>query len=59
MEDCYKPVTVSNFWSNNYIEYESKSDRNKRRSLEKYLNKIIPYLKGIINNLKKYYTRKI
>ena len=51
MEDCYKPVTVSNFWSNNYIEYESKSDRNKRRSLEEYLNKIIPYLKGIINNL--------
>ena len=59
MEDCYKPVTVSNFWSNNYIEYESKSDRNKRRSLEEYLNKIISYLKGIINNLKKYYTRKI
>ena len=59
MEDCYKPVTVSYFWSNNYIEYESKSDRNKRRSLEEYLNKIISYLKGIINNLKKYYTRKI
>ena len=59
MEDFYKPVTVSNFWSNNYIEYESKSDRNKRRSLEEYLNKIISYLKGIINNLKKYYTRKI
>ena len=59
MEDCYKPVTVSNFWSNNYIEYESKSDRNKRQSLEEYLNKIISYLKGIINNLKKYYTRKI
>ena len=25
----YKPVTVNNFWSNNYIEYESDSDRNK------------------------------
>ena len=20
-EDCYKPVRVGNFWSNNYIEY--------------------------------------
>ena len=27
-ENYYKPVRVSNFWSNNYIEYESKCDRN-------------------------------
>ena len=27
-EKYYKPVRVSNFWSNNHIEYESKSDRN-------------------------------
>ena len=27
-EDYYKPVRIGNFWSNNYIEYESKSDRN-------------------------------
>ena len=25
-ENYYKPVRVSNFWSNNYIEYESKID---------------------------------
>ena len=30
----YKSVTVSNFWSNNYIEYENKGDRNKRLSVE-------------------------
>ena len=24
----YKPVRASNFWSNNYIEYESNGDRN-------------------------------
>ena len=44
------------FWSKNYIEYESKSDRNKTLSDEKYFNKIRPYLKDIINNLKKYMT---
>ena len=27
-ENYYKPVIVSNFWSNNYIEYKSNGDRN-------------------------------
>ena len=52
-EDYYKPVKAGNFWSNNYIEYESKGDRNKIVSVEEYLNKIRPYLKDMINNLKK------
>ena len=55
----HKPVTVNNFWSNNYIEYESDSDRNKRQSFEEYLNKVRPYLENIINNLKKSDTGKI
>ena len=54
-----KPVRVYNFWSNNYIEYESNGDRNKTLSGEEYLNKIRPYLKDIINNIKKYDTWKI
>ena len=55
-KNYYKPVRVSNFWSNRYIEYD---DRNKTLSVEEYLNKIIPYLKDIINNLKKSNTLKI
>ena len=56
----YKPVTtVSNSWSNNYIEYESDSDRDKTLSIEEYLNKISPYLEDIINTLKKFGTWKI
>ena len=43
-ENYYKPVRVINFWSNNYIEYESNVDRNKTLSVEKYLDKISPYL---------------
>ena len=42
-ENYYKPVKTSNFWSINYIENESKGDRNKTLSAEKYLNKIRPY----------------
>ena len=35
------------------MNYESIGDRNKTLSVEEYLNKISPYLKYIINNLKK------
>ena len=52
-KDYYKPVIVGNFWSNNYIEYESNNDRNKTLSVEDYLNKVRPYLEDIINNPKK------
>ena len=57
-EDYYKPLRLSSFWSNNYIEYESKIDR-KTLSVKEYLNKIWPYLKDIINNLNNSCTWKI
>ena len=44
---------VSNYWHNNYIEYENNGDSNKTLSVEEHLNKIRPYLKDMINNLKK------
>ena len=53
-----KLVRVSNFWSNNYIEYESKGDKNKTLSVGEYFNKIRPYLKDI-NNFKKSHRWKI
>ena len=46
-KNYYKPVSVGKFWSNNYIKYELN------------LNKIRPYLKDIINNLKISDTWKI
>ena len=67
-QNYYRPVRVSNFWSNNYIDNKSNSDRNdkvssdssskesnsdKTLSVKEYLNKISPYLEDIINNLKK------
>ena len=47
-DDYYKLKRKNNFWNNNYIEYESKDDRNKNLSLKEYLDKIKPYLKNII-----------
>ena len=48
--------------SNNYIQYEVtviEIKHYKTLSVEEYLNNIRPYLKGIINNLKKSDTWKI
>ena len=39
-ENYYKPVRVSNFWSNNYTEYKSNNDKNKILSVDEYINKI-------------------
>ena len=58
-EQFYKAVRVGNFWSDNYNEYKSNGDRNKTLSVEEYLDKIRPYLKDIINDLKKSDTCKI
>ena len=51
-EDYYKPKRVSNFWNNNYIEYESNGDKNRNLSLEECFNKIEPFLRNIIDFLK-------
>ena len=51
-ENCYKQISVSNFWSTNYIEYNTLSVAECR-------NKIRPYLKDVINNFKKSDARKI
>ena len=48
-----------NFWSHNYVQYESNNNRNKTLSVEEHLNKIRPSLKYITNNLKKSDTWKI
>ena len=39
-EANYKQVNITNFWSNNYIEYKSNGDRNKTLSVENILIKL-------------------
>ena len=45
-EHYYKSVRVGNFWSNNYIEYQSNAEKHYQ-------------FENIINDLKKYDTWKI
>ena len=43
----YKSKIVNNFSNNNYIEYESNGDKKNNLSVDKYLNKIKPFLRNI------------
>ena len=53
-QNYHIPARVGDSWNNNYIKNESNDDRNKALLIEEYLNRIIPYLKDIINDLKTY-----
>ena len=58
-ENYYEPKRVTNFWNNNYLEYESNGDKNRDLSLDKYLSKSKPYLRNIIIDLQNSDTKKI
>ena len=51
-EDYYKPIKIASVFDNenNYIEYESKGDKNKNLSIKEYLYMKRPYLCYMIND---------
>ena len=51
-EDYYKSQEIKSTFDGNYILYESKGDKDAKLALWKYFNKIIPYLKDMIDNHK-------
>ena len=51
-EDYYKPIIVKGAFNNNYIQYESKEDKDKTLTISQYLNMIILYLVDMINDHK-------
>ena len=51
-EDYYKPIIVNGAFDNNYIQYESKGDKDKILAIREYLNMIRPYLVDMINGHK-------
>ena len=53
IEDYDKAIRVSNFYSNNYVQYESNGDKDKNLSFKKELNKLKPHLKEIRDDLEK------
>ena len=59
-EDHFKPVRVHNFWNNICLAYEDgDDDRTKTLPFVEYLHETKPYVKNIINNLKKFDTWKM
>ena len=51
-EDYYKPVKTNSAFNGNYIEYQSKGDKDKNLSVKEYLYMIITHLRDIINDHK-------
>ena len=51
-ENYNKPLRANNFWNNDYIKYKGNGDKSRILSVEEYLEKIRPYLRDIINDLK-------
>ena len=49
-KNYYKPRRTKDASNDNYIEYESKGDKNKNLLLEDYLYIIKPFLRDMINN---------
>ena len=51
-EDDYKPIIVNGTFNNDYIQYESKGDKDKTLTINEYLDMIRPYLVHMINDHK-------
>ena len=51
-EDYYRPIKSESAFNGNYIEYESKGDKDKNLSLKEYLYMIMPCLSDMINDHK-------
>ena len=51
-KDHYKPIKTANAFNNNYIQYESIGDKDKKLTIKKYLDRIRPNLSDIINDHK-------
>ena len=51
-EDYYESILVKSSFNENYKYYESRGDKDKKLSIEQYLDVIKPYLSDLINDHK-------
>ena len=51
-EDYYEPKEIKSAFDGSYMLYESRGDRDAKLALYEYFEKIMPYLKDMINNYK-------
>ena len=52
IEDYYKPIKINNYFNDDYIEYETNSDKDIILSVKEYLDVTRQHLSVIINNHK-------
>ena len=50
--DYYKPILVKSSFKENYKYYESRGGKDKKLSIEQYIDMTKPYLSGLINENK-------
>ena len=46
-DDYYKPILVESSFKENYKYYESRGDKDKKLSVEQYLDMFKPYLSDL------------
>ena len=51
-EDYYKLILVKSYFNESYKYYESRGDKDKKLSIEQYLDVIKPYLSDLMNENK-------
>ena len=51
-EDYYKPKEIKSAFDGTHIVYESRGDKDAKLAFYEYFDKIIPYLKDMINDYK-------
>ena len=52
VEDCYKAIITDGAFNNNYIQYESRGNKDKILTTSECLDIVRPYLSDIINDYK-------
>ena len=58
-KDADNPIKINDTFSDNFIEYESDSEKDKSISIKNYLDKIREYLRKVIDDKRKTGERKI
>ena len=58
-EDYYKPIITNSAFNNNYVQYESKGNKDKILTVNEHLGIIRPYLSDVINDHKTKGERRI
>ena len=51
-EDCYEPKEIKSAFDGSYLLYESRGDKDNMLTIYEYFDKIIPYLKDMIDDYK-------